>query len=165
MGEGSNVAVYLLEYLGWDPDRLEAAFKRTRAIYRALGVRDRLLMTDRAAAVYVFSQWAKAVSEQYGVDPAKLEVLPPGFPTPEPVARDHRDTFTSCLLGRSSSGRVVSTSLKPLSRSVAGTLRPVLSWPAPIHGTAIPTEWSTAGSGRSAGSPCWTSSKPSRGGA
>jgi glycosyltransferase involved in cell wall biosynthesis len=100
MGEGSNVAVYLLHYLGWEPDRLARAFSRTRGIYRALGIRDRLLATERAAAVYVFSEWAKELSVQYGVDPEKIEVVLPGFPDPSTAPRvEPRDTFTYLLVG------------------------------------------------------------------
>ena len=55
MSEGSSSAVYLGDYLGWDEHRLARGFRASRRIYRALGIRDRLLAMERVARVYVFS--------------------------------------------------------------------------------------------------------------
>ena len=88
MSEGSSSAVYLGEYLGWDANRLAAGFRRTRRIYRVLGVHDRLLALDRVTRAYVFSNWARQVNLRWGADPDKLEVVPPGFPVPASVSRD-----------------------------------------------------------------------------
>jgi glycosyltransferase involved in cell wall biosynthesis len=99
MSEGSSSAVYLGDYLGWDADRLGSAFARTRRIYRALGIDDRLLAMDRAARVYVFSDWAREVNLRWGADPAKLEVVAPGFPVPAAVDRAPRATFSFLFLG------------------------------------------------------------------
>jgi glycosyltransferase involved in cell wall biosynthesis len=100
MSEGSSTAVYLAEYLGWDDDRLASRFRRARRIYRALGVRDRLLALDRVAAAYVFSDWARDVNVRWGADPDKLGVIPPGFPVPTDVSPDERETFTFLFVGK-----------------------------------------------------------------
>lgn len=99
MSEGSSSAVYLGEYLGWDSDRLARGFQRTRRIYRALGVHDRLLAMRRATRVYVFSDWARAVNVRWGADPEKLEVVPPGFPIPEAVDREPGEAFSFLFVG------------------------------------------------------------------
>jgi glycosyltransferase involved in cell wall biosynthesis len=99
MSENSSSAVYLGEYLGWDESRLASRYRRARRIYRALGLRDRLLSLDRVARVYVFSEWARAVNLRWGADPDKLEVVAPGFPVPLPVARAPRETFTFLFVG------------------------------------------------------------------
>ena len=99
MSEGSSAAVYIGDYLGWDDARLARGLARSRALYRALGVDDRLLALERATLVYVFSKWARDVNVRWGADPAKLRVLYPGFPDPGPVRRDGRDTFTFVFVG------------------------------------------------------------------
>jgi glycosyltransferase involved in cell wall biosynthesis len=91
--------VYLGDYLGWDEARLARGLRRARRLYRALGVADRLLALERVTAAYVFSAWARAVNVRWGADEAKLEVIPPGFPTPPAVERDGRDTFTLLFVG------------------------------------------------------------------
>lgn len=99
MSEGSSSAVYLADYLGWDPARLRRAYSHTRRIYRLLGIRDRLLTLDRVARAYVFSHWARELNIHWGADPAKLEVIYPGFPTPLPVERSGHETFTFLFVG------------------------------------------------------------------
>jgi glycosyltransferase involved in cell wall biosynthesis len=99
MSEGSSLAVYLGEYLGWPDDRLEAAFARTRRLYRAFKVHDRLLASDRVSRAYVFSGWARDINVRWGADAEKLDVVPPGFPTPSTIPRGQRDTFTFLFVG------------------------------------------------------------------
>lgn len=99
MSEGSCSAVYLGEYLGWSPERLARAYRRTRRAYRRLHISDRLLAMERASRVYVFSRWARDVNIRWGADPAKLTVIYPGFETPEAVDRRHRGTFTLLFVG------------------------------------------------------------------
>lgn len=99
MSEGSSAAVYAGAYLGWDDDRLARGVARTRRMYRALGIADRLLTLERAAAAYVFSDWARAVNVRWGADPAKLEVIAPGFATPPETDRSGRDGFTLLFVG------------------------------------------------------------------
>jgi glycosyltransferase involved in cell wall biosynthesis len=99
MSEGSSSAVYLGDYLGWDEDRLEKGFRRARRTYRALGIRDRLLALERVSRVYVFSDWARRLNVRWGADEQKLDVVAPGFPTPDPVVRSDRDTFTFLFVG------------------------------------------------------------------
>lgn len=99
MSEGSSAAVYLGDYLGWNEARLARGFRRARRLYRALGIADRLLAMERAAGVYVFSDWARQINLRWGADPAKLEVIPPGFPTPPEVRRTERDGFAFLFVG------------------------------------------------------------------
>lgn len=99
MSEGSSSAVYLRDYLGWSDERLERAYARARRVYRALGIHDRLLNLERVTRAYVFSRWARDINVRWGADPAKLDVVYPGFPTPEPVDRRGRDTFTFLFVG------------------------------------------------------------------
>jgi glycosyltransferase involved in cell wall biosynthesis len=99
MSEGSSSAVYLADYLGWDAIRLEKAFRRTRRIYRVLGLHDRLLALDRVARVYVFSEWAREVNVRWGADARKLDVVSPGFPVPAEVDRSGRETFSFLFVG------------------------------------------------------------------
>jgi glycosyltransferase involved in cell wall biosynthesis len=99
MSEGSSSAVYLGDYLGWDEDRLDRGFRRSRRLYRALGVRDRLLALERVTRVYVFSEWARRLNVRWGADPAKLEVLPPGFPAPAPPERTEGEIFSFLFVG------------------------------------------------------------------
>jgi glycosyltransferase involved in cell wall biosynthesis len=99
MSEGSSSAVYLGDYLGWDPGRLARRFRRTRSVYRTLGLHDRLLALERVDRAYVFSDWAREVNIRWGGDPSKLEVVAPGFPVPAPTPRGPRDTFTFLFVG------------------------------------------------------------------
>jgi glycosyltransferase involved in cell wall biosynthesis len=99
MSESSSSAVYLRDYLGWDAKRLGRRFGRTRRLYRALGVQDRLLALDRVTSAYVFSEWARDVNLRWGADPGKLEVVAPGLPEPLAVSRGQRDTYTFLFVG------------------------------------------------------------------
>lgn len=99
MSEGSSSAVYLADYLGWDEARLGRGYARARRAYRALRIHDRLLNLARVARVYVFSRWARDVNVRWGADPAKLDVVYPGWPTPPPVDRSGRETFTFLFVG------------------------------------------------------------------
>jgi glycosyltransferase involved in cell wall biosynthesis len=99
MSEGSSSAVYIRDYLNWGEDRLARAYARTQRIYRALGIHDRLLNLDRVARAYVFSRWARDINIRWGADPEKIDVVYPGFPTPPPVERARRETFTFLFVG------------------------------------------------------------------
>ena len=99
MSEGSSSAVYIGEYLGWDDEQLRQGFRRARRLYRALGIRDRLLALERVTAAYVFSQWARSINVSWGADPAKIEVIYPGFATPPMVDRTARTRFTFLFVG------------------------------------------------------------------
>jgi glycosyltransferase involved in cell wall biosynthesis len=99
MSEGSSSAVYLQDYLGWSDARLERAYARARRVYRALGIHDRLLNLERVSRAYVFSRWARDLNVRWGADPAKLDVVYPGFPSPDPVDRRGRETFTFLFVG------------------------------------------------------------------
>jgi len=100
MSEGSSSAAYLGEYLGWDEARLRKGYRRARLLYRVLGIYDRLLTLEQVAQAYVFSNWARRLNIRWGADPAKLKVIYPGFPTPKPVDRADRRTFTFLFVGR-----------------------------------------------------------------
>jgi glycosyltransferase involved in cell wall biosynthesis len=99
MSEGSSSAVYIRDYLNWDEGRLSRAYTRTRRLYRALGIHDRLLNLDRVSRAYVFSRWARGINIRWGADPEKIDVVYPGFPTPPPVDRSDRETFTFLFVG------------------------------------------------------------------
>ncbi len=99
MSEGSSSAVYLGDYLGWEDERLERGYSRARRAYRWLGIHDRLLRLDRVARVYVFSHWARELNVRWGANPAKIEVVYPGFPTPPEIARPDRDGFVFLFVG------------------------------------------------------------------
>jgi glycosyltransferase involved in cell wall biosynthesis len=100
MSEGSSAAVYLGEYLGWSDQRLADRLAKARRLYRRLGVTDRLLTMERAAAVYVFSEWAREVNIRWGADPSKVRVLPPGFEVRAEVSRPDRSEVTFLFVGR-----------------------------------------------------------------
>lgn len=99
MSEGSSSAVYLGDYLGWSEVELHRGFTRSRRIYRVLGIRDRLLAQDRAARVYVFSEWARRVNIRWGADTDKLDVVYPGFPVPSEVTRGGEETYRFLFVG------------------------------------------------------------------
>lgn len=99
MSEGSSSAVYLQDYLGWSDARLKRAYARARRVYRALGIHDRLLNLERVSRAYVFSRWARELNVKWGADPAKLDVVYPGFSSPDPVDRRGRETFTFLFVG------------------------------------------------------------------
>jgi glycosyltransferase involved in cell wall biosynthesis len=99
MSEGSSSAVYLGDYLGWDDDRIARAYRRARRMYRALGVRDRLLALEKVTRAYVFSEWARRLNIRWGADPEKLEVIAPGFPTPSVARSSGGRRFSFLFLG------------------------------------------------------------------
>lgn len=100
MSEGSSSAVYLEEYLGWSSKRIAAGYSRTKRVYRALGVNDRLLNLEGVSRVYVFSEWARQINLSWGADPGKVSVIYPGFSTPTVEAKVARsDTFTFLFVG------------------------------------------------------------------
>lgn len=99
MSEGSSSAVYLADYLGWDETRLAKAYRRTRALYGLLGIRDRLLTLERVDRAYVFSHWARDLNIRWGADPDRLEVIYPGFDTPPAVERAERKQFRFLFVG------------------------------------------------------------------
>jgi glycosyltransferase involved in cell wall biosynthesis len=123
MSEGSSSAVYLGDYLGWDEDRLTKRFERARRTYRALGIRDRLLALEHVTRAYVFSDWARKLNARWGADARKFDVVAPGFPTPAPVVRGERDTFTFLFVGTDferKGGFDVVEAFDRLSREVEG---------------------------------------------
>jgi glycosyltransferase involved in cell wall biosynthesis len=100
MSEGSSVAVYLGDYLGWDEPRLTHGIRRSRRLYRLLGISDRLMTLERVSAAYVFSRWAREVNLRWGADPGKLRVVYPGFRNPGPVIdRKGHESFTFLFVG------------------------------------------------------------------
>lgn len=99
MSEGSSSAVYLREYLNWSEAKMASRYARARRLYKTLRIHDRLVNLEGVAVCYVFSRWARDVNLRWGADPAKMEVVPPGFPTPPEVARDGRGTFTFLFVG------------------------------------------------------------------
>ena len=99
MSEGSSSAVYLKEYLNWDEQTMNRGYARARRVYRGLGVHDRLLNLRRVSRAYVFSRWARDVNIRWGADPAKLDVVYPGFPTPPPVEPRERRDFRFLFIG------------------------------------------------------------------
>lgn len=103
LSEGSSSAVYLGDYLGWNYMKMGAAYRRARLLFRALRINDRLVAMQRAQKVYVFSEWARGVNLRWGADPAKLEVVYPGFPTPpaatSPAEGREREQFTFLFVG------------------------------------------------------------------
>jgi glycosyltransferase involved in cell wall biosynthesis len=99
MSEGSSSAVYLRDYLSWDEPRLSRAFSRSRRMYRACGIHDRLLNLDRVNRAYVFSNWAREINIRWGADAEKMDVVYPGFPTPTLGPVSPRDHFTFLFIG------------------------------------------------------------------
>jgi glycosyltransferase involved in cell wall biosynthesis len=99
MSEGSSSAVYLSDYLGWDEARLTRRYRRARRLYHVLGIHDRLLSLDRVNRAYVFSHWARELNIRWGADPAKLEVIYPGFPTPSLPEPEWHENFTFLFVG------------------------------------------------------------------
>lgn len=99
MSEGSSLAVYLQDYLNWSDGRVSIGLRRARHVYRILGLHDRLLNLERVARVFVFSRWARDVNIRWGADPTKIDVVYPGFPTPAPVDRRGRTSFTFLFVG------------------------------------------------------------------
>jgi glycosyltransferase involved in cell wall biosynthesis len=99
MSEGSSSAVYLQDYLNWDNQRLALGYSRARWVYKWLRIHDRLLNVRNVSRVYVFSEWARNINVRWGADPARLEVIYPGFPTPPPVDRSARGQFTFGFIG------------------------------------------------------------------
>ena len=93
MSEGSSSAVYLADYLGWPEERVARRYSRARKLYRALGIRDRLLAMESVTRVYVFSEWARQLNIRWGADPAKLTVVPPGFPS-QKRERERESSFS-----------------------------------------------------------------------
>jgi glycosyltransferase involved in cell wall biosynthesis len=100
LSEGSSPIVYVEQYLGWDKERLQAALRKSRRLYRLLGVNDRLLALERASKAYVFSHWARELQVQWGADPDKTEVIYPGFETPAVPERPEREEFRFLFVGR-----------------------------------------------------------------
>lgn len=99
MSEGSSSAVYLGDYLGWTRQRIATSYARSQRIYRTLGIHDRLLTMERAARVYVFSEWARRINVGWGADPEKLDVIYPGFATPAAATPSSEARFTFLFVG------------------------------------------------------------------
>ena len=99
MSEGSSSAVYLQDYLNWDDRALARGYARARWVYQRLRIHDRLLNLRRAARAYVFSRWARDVNIRWGADPAKVDVVYPGFPTPPPIERSAGEGITFLFVG------------------------------------------------------------------
>jgi glycosyltransferase involved in cell wall biosynthesis len=99
MSEGSSSAVYLQDYLNWDDRILARGYARTRWVYKHLRIHDRLLNLQRVSRAYVFSQWARDINIRWGADPAKVEVVYPGFPTPAPIKKRDGKRFTFVFVG------------------------------------------------------------------
>jgi glycosyltransferase involved in cell wall biosynthesis len=99
MSEGSSSAVYLQDYLNWDDRALARGYARARWVYRHLGIHDRLLNLQRISRAYVFSRWAREINIRWGADPAKVEVVYPGFPTPAPIKKKDGKRFTFVFVG------------------------------------------------------------------
>lgn len=99
MSEGSSAAVYLADYLGWEPGRIDTALRRSKRIFRALRVHDRLVALEHVTKLYVFSEWARRINLRWGADPEKLEVIYPGFDAPPPRSAEEHGDFTFLFIG------------------------------------------------------------------
>ncbi len=99
MSEGSSSAVYLQDYLNWDDRALARGYARTRWAYKHLRIHDRLLNLQRVSRAYVFSEWARDINIRWGADPAKVEVVYPGFPTPALMKKKDGKRFTFVFVG------------------------------------------------------------------
>ncbi len=100
MSEGSSAVVYLRDYLGWTTEMLSRGCARSRRVYRALRIHDRLLTMERASRTYVFSEWARDINLAWGADPRKLAVIYPGFPSPPlPTRSSDSERFTFLFVG------------------------------------------------------------------
>lgn len=98
--EGSSSVVYAQDYLGWDRERLRKGFARNRRAFRWLGIHERLPVLEKATRAYVFSEWARSLNAEWGADPDKIDVVYPGFPTPELVPREPGEAFRFLFIGR-----------------------------------------------------------------
>jgi glycosyltransferase involved in cell wall biosynthesis len=85
--------------LNWDERALGHGYARARWLYEHLRIHDYLLNLWRVSRAYVFSRWARDINIRWGADPAKIDVVYPGFPTPAPVERTDRREFRFLFVG------------------------------------------------------------------
>jgi glycosyltransferase involved in cell wall biosynthesis len=97
---GSSHYHYVRDYEKWSEQRIEKRYARARAIYRRLGVLDALLSHERITLAYTFSHYARRAYLDFGVPPAKIRVVYPGFDIPAPAPRPQRKEVVYLFMGR-----------------------------------------------------------------
>lgn len=101
MSAGSSHYINVRDYEKWSDRKIRRRYKLARAIYRPLGIHDELLNADDVARIYTFSNWAREIYVQHGIQRDKVEVIQPGFDVPAIASRKRDDdSVTFLFVGR-----------------------------------------------------------------
>lgn len=90
MSAGSSHYINVRDYEKWSERKIRRRYRLARAIYRPLGIHDELLNAGGVARIYTFSNWAREIYVQHGLQRDKVDVIPPGFDVP-PIGERKRD--------------------------------------------------------------------------
>ena len=82
MSAGSSHYINVRDYEKWSASKIRRRYRLARAIYRPLGIHDELLNAGRVARIYTFSNWAREIYIEHGVQRNKVDVIYPGFDVP-----------------------------------------------------------------------------------
>lgn len=101
MSAGSSHYINVRDYEKWSDRKIRRRYWLARAIYRPLGIHDELLNAGRVARIYTFSNWAREIYIEHGVQRDKVEVIYPGFDVPSlTTPRPERETINFLFIGR-----------------------------------------------------------------
>lgn len=101
MSAGSSHYINVRDYEKWSDRKIRRRYRLARAIYRPLGIHDELLNDRRVARIYTFSNWAREIYIEHGVQRNKVDVIYPGFDAPAlPKRKTEHETINFLFIGR-----------------------------------------------------------------
>jgi glycosyltransferase involved in cell wall biosynthesis len=101
MSAGSSHYINVRDYEKWSAGKIRRRYRLARAIYRPLGIHDELLNDRGVARIYTFSNWAREIYIEHGLERRKIDVIFPGFDVPVlPERRAERETINFLFIGR-----------------------------------------------------------------
>lgn len=101
MSAGSSHYINVRDYEKWSERKIRRRYRLARAIYRPLGIYDELLNSERVARIYTFSNWAREIYIEHGVQRNKVDVIYPGFDVPAlPKRKTEHETINFLFIGR-----------------------------------------------------------------
>ncbi|MBW3534812.1 MAG: glycosyltransferase family 4 protein [Gemmatimonadetes bacterium] len=102
---GATYWHYLETYLGWTEPEIERLYRRAARILPRLGIGNEFVNPSASLGFMVFSRFAASHLLRWGVPGERVEVIPPGVPTPADAPRLRRERggrgpLTFLLVGR-----------------------------------------------------------------
>lgn len=114
---GGTYPHYLERYLGWPAWRIRRLYRRARAVYRTLGIRNEIVAPGGIDAMVVLSAFAADRLAAWGVDRERIHVIPPALDLPPPSPPPPAEApFHFLLVGREPMRKGADLAVRALAR-------------------------------------------------